>query len=355
MIKSPHVFVFIMFALATLIGFLLDLIGVQEANLIMVYILAVIIIAIYTHSYRVMIYSPFVVVALFNFFFTEPRYTFSTEDNQYPFTFAMMFLITIISTSMTIRFKNQIELNELLVEEKQAIQLRAHTEQLKATILKSISHDVRTPLMSISGTLETALINKKLSDSTRDTLLSGAYEDSLWMIRMIENILAVTKIQDERLTINADIESVDDIVVDVIRRFDKHRKNRHVLTEIPERVLMVRVDPNLIVQVLMNLLENAVKHAKEGGDIVLSVKAEADEVVFSVEDDGPGVSSLDLPHMFELFYTGHGDGSRGLGLGLAICKSILEAHDSQLTYSTSRFQGAKFTFKLALIEEAANE
>ncbi len=345
----------IILLIATVISVFLDFLGVQEANLVMVYILAVLLIAIYTHDYVIMIVTPVTVVLLFNFFFTEPRLTLSTEDSQYPFTFAMMFLISLVSTTLTVRFKNQVNINNQLKDEKQLIELKVQTEQLKGNILKSISHDVRTPLMGISGALESVLVNERMHEVSKKRLLNDAYEDTLWMIRLIENILEITRIQDGRLVVTKEQEVVDDLIAEVMRRMKRYRGKRQLTSVLPDDIVSISVDSQLLIQVMINLVENAIRHTKESGTVLLSATLENQYVVFSVEDDGPGVNAHDLPHIFDLFYTSRNDGARGLGLGLAICKSILQAHDSELDYSISRYGGAKFMFRIALVEGVNNE
>jgi len=346
-IKSILIFIMII-AIATIINSIFDSFGVHDSNLIMVYILAVILIAVFTEGYFLTLLGPLTVVLLFNFFFTEPRLTFSTYDTQYPLTLLIMLIISLIATILTTRLKKEILLSKQVTEEKQKVEMQAHSENLKSNILKSISHDVRTPLTSIIGCIETVLENDSLSEDVKRQLLIDAYDDTTWMIRLIENILNVTKIQDGRLNLSLNEETIDDIISEAVKRTKKIIKTRKLLIELPNELVTVNVDIQLIVQVLINLIENAVNHTSKNGVISVSSLVNDTTVLIAVEDNGSGINPLDAPHIFEMFYTSVQDGSRGIGLGLSICRSIIVAHGGTIQIDESELNGAKFTFSLPL-------
>lgn len=344
---SIALFIIIM-VIATAISTLLDFYGVHESNLIMIYILAVIIIAIFSNHYAYNIVSPFVVVILFNFFFTEPRLTLSTYDPQYPLTFLIMITISMIASTLTLRLKTQTEISERILKEKQAVEIKAHSENLRSNILKSISHDLRTPLTSINGCLETLIETKNLDKATRIQLLKDAQDDTNWMIRLIENILNISKIQDNRLFLKRQEETLDDIVSEAMKRINKMKEHRTIKVTLPKDVVTVDVDIHLITQVFINLLENAINHTEIDGTINVRIDNTSEYVLFAIEDDGPGIKALDQPHIFELFYTAKNDGARGIGLGLSICKAIVEAHKGKIDVEKSTLGGARFKFMLPI-------
>ncbi|MFU8786349.1 MAG: sensor histidine kinase, partial [Candidatus Izemoplasmataceae bacterium] len=157
------------------------------------------------------------------------------------------------------------------------------------------------------------------------------------------------------LAIKFEKEAVDDIITEAVKRTKKLTVNRKLISKLPHSLIIVEVDIHLMTQVLINLIENAVNHTSDHGKIVISTEIESNKIRFNVEDDGTGVSALDKPHIFEMFYTNKHDGARGIGLGLSICKSIIEAHNGTISVSDSQYNGAKFSFTLPIGEVITNE
>lgn len=350
-----HFAVFIAFiGIATLINLFLYTFGAHEANLTMIYLLAVLLIAIYTQSYSYSVITPFMVVLLFNFFFTEPRFTFSIYDPQYPLTFFIMLAIALITSTLTVKLKAQKEYSQNILRQKQASDIKAHTEKIRSNILRSISHDLRTPLTTISGGIETVMNTKHLSETKKDALLEDIYDETQWLMRLIENILNLTKIQEGRINLQKDYESIDDILTEPVKRVKGIVGKRKIKVNLPEEMLVVALDINLIVQVFINLIENSVKNSDDHTNIVLTARKKGSTIEFSVTDEGQPIDAKDVEHIFKVFYTSKHDGSRGIGLGLSICKAIIELHDGTIWYERTE-NGNRFLFNIPMKEDEADE
>jgi two-component system, OmpR family, sensor histidine kinase KdpD len=236
---------------------------------------------------------------------------------------------------------------ETLANEKETAKNETKREKYKSDLLRSISHDIRTPLSGITGAAEALLYNLKDEDSKR--LIKGIYDDSLWLNQMVENILSLTKIQEGSLPVNKKLEAVEEIIGASVKYSSKFLGKHHILVEIPDSVLFVAMDARLIMQVLNNLIENAVKYSVESDEIKIEVAANKDFVWFSVTDHGMGIKTEDLTKVFDLFFVSddsHTDAKRGNGLGLAICKAIVNAHGGKIIAENNINGGATIRFSL---------
>ncbi|MGN0287641.1 MAG: ATP-binding protein [Atopobiaceae bacterium] len=233
---------------------------------------------------------------------------------------------------------------------REQAELRAKDEQLRANLLRSISHDLRTPLTSIYGNADILLSCGSTMDAgERQKLLTGIRSDASWLESMVENLLAITKISDGSVQLNKDVELVDDIVEEALRHVSPQLSQHQLTVEPTTDVLLVNVDARLMVQVVVNLVNNAVSHTQAGSHIRIGAHAEGPWVVVSVSDDGPGVPEADRDRIFETFYTvgkGLADSRRSVGLGLSLCKSIVEAHGGTIGMTPNVPRGSVFWFKL---------
>ncbi len=239
--------------------------------------------------------------------------------------------------------------NEKNAREKEAAAVLAENERLRANLLRSISHDLRTPLMSITGNAGALLANeKRYSEETRHRLYSDIYEDSLWLTDLVENLLASTRLEGGAANLRLSSELIEDIFAEAAAHV--HVDARHTVTiEPPSEMLMVRVDSKLIVQVIVNLIGNALKYTPSGSTIRLSAKQNDPFVIVSVEDDGPGISPEEKEKIFEMFYVGDNTASSGrksLGLGLALCRTIVNSHGGKIWVEDNNPHGAVFSFTL---------
>lgn len=243
--------------------------------------------------------------------------------------------------------------------EKEQAAIIAHNEQIRANLLRSISHDIRTPLTSISGNASTLLSNyDQLDDETRNQIFSDIYDDSEWLIDLVENLLSISRIDDGRMQLHLSAENVNDVIEEALRHLDKNAEQHHISAEISDDLLLVKMDARLITQVVINLVNNAIKNTPVGSEICVASCEEKNYAVISVSDNGPGIPDDVKPHIFEMFYTGQNkiaDGRRGLGLGLALCRSIVEAHGGSISLTDNDPTGCRFTFTLPKEEVSVDE
>ena len=234
----------------------------------------------------------------------------------------------------------------------------ANQERYRGNLLRAISHDLRTPLAGIMGTSE-MIMDMTGKDDPRFSLAKGIYKDADWLHSLVENILSLTRLQDGRLTLNKQPEAVEEVIGAAVLTIGKRAPEREIAVQIPDDLLMVPMDARLIGQVLVNLLDNAIKHTQPGEEISVAVSKDNDFAVFTVADRGTGIPEQDLPHVFQMFYTTEGkgpDAKRGIGLGLAICESIVTAHGGSIhAQNRTDGKGAEFTFTLPLKEGEAVE
>lgn len=238
---------------------------------------------------------------------------------------------------------------------EQRIKSREETvqERYRGNLLRAISHDLRTPLSGIMGTSE-MIMDMSGSDDPRYTLASAIHKDADWLHSLVENILSLTRLQEGRLIVNKQPEAVEEVLAGAIDRISKQWPEYEINVSVPDELLMIPMDARLIRQVLINLLDNAVKHTPPNGEISISVvKDESTRFgVFKVSDSGSGISQEDLPHIFQMFYTSRtqlADAKHGIGLGLTICDAIIRAHGGSIE-ARNRLDrtGAEFTFTLPL-------
>ena len=239
---------------------------------------------------------------------------------------------------------------EELVKEKEETKLEFEREQLRSNLLRAISHDLRTPLTGITGSSNLILSSyDELSREVMIDLVKEINNDSEWLIRLVENLLSMTRIESGKLEIKKNPEIVEEILSESIQHL-KSRLNNHKLTvDIPQDVLFVPMDGKLIEQVIINLVDNAVKYTPEGSVVKIKVYGNKNNVYFEISDNGPGINKNDIDHLFETFYKGNknnADSRRGVGLGLAICKSIVLAHGGDIKVRNNEAGGAKFIFTL---------
>lgn len=337
---------------ATLVGLLFSGLKIPEANIIAVYILGVLIISIITSSWMYSFLASVISVLAFNFLFTIPRFTLRAYDPSYPVTFGIMFLVALITGSLASRMK------EYARESAQAA-MQIEKEQLRADLLRSISHDLRTPLTSISGNASNLLSNEnEFSQETRMQIYGDIYDDSMWLIKLVENLLSVTRIEDGRMDLRMSAELMDEVIAEAMRHTDRNRAGRKIEVSSDEEFILGKMDARLIVQVVINLVDNAVKYTPEGAQIRIHTGKKDGMVVVSVSDTGPGIPDEQKSKVFDMFYTGTNraaDGRRSLGLGLGLCRSIIRAHGGEIWVSDNKPQGAVFTFTLPAEEVTLHE
>ena len=243
--------------------------------------------------------------------------------------------------------------------EKEESILLAENERLRANLLRAVSHDLRTPLTSIMGNADNLITSgETLDPATRAQVYHDIYNDAQWLTGMVENLLSASRMNEGKLNLNITTELMDDLIGEAVRHLGKRLDAFVFEWRKPDQLLFVRADARLIVQVILNLLDNAMKYTQPGSHIWIRTGKENGEVRVCVEDDGPGIPDDQKPHIFDLFYTSGnpaGDSRRGLGVGLALCQSILKAHDGRIWVTDRIPRGVCFEFALPEEEVTVHE
>lgn len=253
------------------------------------------------------------------------------------------------STAMAIdRWRATERQNHLLQENER--------ERYRSNLLRAISHDLRTPLSGIMGTSEMIMDMTDRADS-RYELAKEIRDDADWLHSLMENILNLTRLEDNDHALKKQPEAVEEIIGVTLERFEKRAPGRELNIKIPNELIIVPMDAKLIVQVLINLLDNSLKHTTQEQEISLTVTRQGDAACFTVADRGTGIAPEDLPYIFQMYYTSAkdaADSKKGMGLGLAICSAVVTAHGGTITAENREGGGAQFTFTLPM-EVVANE
>ncbi len=458
-------------AIASGISFGLHYMGFTDANVITVYILAVLVTSVVTDSKLCWGISSAAGVLLFNFFFTTPKFSLMAYDKGYPVTFTVMLVASLVTGSIAARMKSHarqsaqaayrtkilLDTNQMLAKaksadeifeiaadqvkkllscdtliyvgdesirsigitvdnniqksddriyypihtndtvygvigvvtdktvdtfensillsilgecalalesernarEKEASAILAEQEKLRANLLRTISHDLRTPLTSISGNAGNLLANDEIFDpETRRQIYTDIREDSEWLISLVENLLSVSRMGDGKSDIRMSAELVSDVIEEAVRRTEKNASAHKLTVKESDGILLAKMDARLIVQVLINLIDNAIKYTPNGSEIEISAAEKDNKIAITVADNGAGIADEIKPRVFDMFYTGAekiADSRRSLGLGLALCKSIVNAHGGEITVTDNEPHGAVFTFTLPKEEVEISE
>ena len=249
--------------------------------------------------------------------------------------------------------------NEKNAREKEEAAILARNEQLRANLLRAISHDLRTPLTSISGNASNLLSNGDLFDSdTKKQLYTDIYSDAMWLIDLVENLLSVTRLEQGQLNLNVSENLLEDVITEALRHVNRKATQHDIRVESEDEFLLAKMDAKLLVQVVINIVDNAIKYTPSGSDIVISTRREENLAVVSIADHGPGIPDDMKPRVFDMFYSGANriaDSRRSLGLGLSLCKSIIAAHGGTLTVGDNQPHGTVFTFTLPIGEVKLHE
>lgn len=445
--------------LATLMGYAFSRVGFTEANIIAIYLLAVLLTSMATSTRSSYILSALGSVVVFNFFFTSPRFSMRVYEDGAIMTFLIMIVAALIVGSLTDRLKSQVkqstraayrtnllfETNQMLqkaateeeifqaaqtqlhklsdrvltvhpvittggkrnstiyliktaskvygsvvmegsesleafensvllsilgecalalenmrnAREKEEAKLLAENEKLRSNLLRSISHDLRTPLTAISGNAGILLSDSEsLSPETRNQMYSDIYDDAAWLYNLVENLLAVTRIEEGRMKLNTQPQLVEEMVSEALQHISRKRSEHTITVFHQDELLLAKCDARLIVQVIINLVDNAIKYTPFGSHIEITTKGEEGRAVVSVSDDGPGISDDEKERIFQMFYTGSNpiaDSRRSLGLGLGLCKSIITAHGGVISVADHQPNGTVFTFTVPSGEVEVHE
>lgn len=334
-------------AIASIVSTILFYFSNNVINVSIIYILAIILIARSTNCYGAGILASAYSVFWVNFAYTYPYMSLNFTLTGYPLTFAGMMLISCLSSSVCILISRQ----SAQIKEKDHMLMSAEKETMRANLLRAMSHDLRTPLTTIIGSSSTYLDQEDiLSSEEKRQLLKNIEEDAQWLLNMVENLLSVTRIQADSGTVSVakTDEPLEEVISEAVERFHKRFHDIRVRVTVPDSFLMVPMDALLIEQVINNLLENAFFHSGSNAPIDLIAEIKEQTLYISIKDYGKGIAPERLATLFDGGGDGPntaGDGHKGMGIGLSICKTIINAHGGTLQASNHP-QGATFTFTL---------
>lgn len=332
---------------ASLVCFLLKPIGQGDSYVPLIFVLAVLMVSRVTSGYLYGLIASVAAVIGVNFVFTYPYYAFNFTMTGYPITFICMFAVSAITCTLT-----------TAVKQSEQIRLEGEREKMRANLLRAISHDLRTPLTSIVGSANLAMEETDLSMEERNHLLSEIREEAEWLNNIVDNILSITRFGDRVQSIHKEPEIVEEVVEEAVHKFRRQfsAESIGIKVSMPEEILIVPMDAMLIEQVLINLMLNAANHGGDVHEIRISVEEDVHKIRFRVTDDGRGIAPELLPVLFDdarLYDTWNesGDANRFMGIGLSVCKTILEAHGGSVRASNLPEGGAEFEFYLPYTKE----
>lgn len=243
--------------------------------------------------------------------------------------------------------------------DKEEAAVMAKNEQLRANLLRAISHDLRTPLTSISGSAGNLMANyQKMDDATRVQTFTDIYDDSMWLINLVENLLAVTRIEGGRVNLNRSVELMDEVIAEALRHINRKSNEHTIRVSSNQDLLLANIDAKLIVQVIINLVDNAIKYTPSHSIIEIYTEKKGKWILVSVSDDGPGIPDEQKSRVFDMFYSGANkiaDSRRSIGLGLSLCKTIVTAHGGEIDLADHLPKGTVFTFTLPAGEVELHE
>lgn len=240
-----------------------------------------------------------------------------------------------------------------LEEERNQIALQTQRESLQANLLRAVSHDLRTPLTNINGSVGILMgKDQTLKPEVREQLYTAIDDDTNWLINMTENLLAATQLETDRTKLKTAPELLEDLFQSAVRQLDRRARDHHISVDLEDQTLMASMNAGMIQRVIINMMNNAIQYTLKDSHIILSGTRRKDWVEISVSDDGPGIPDEAKKHLFDLFYTaeqGKPDSKRGLGLGLHLCQSIVNAHGGTITVSDHAPSGTTFRFTLPAV------
>ena len=312
----------------------------------MIFVLGVFLVSWRTQGYGFGIASSLISVLAVNWAFTYPYWEFDLISPECISSAVVMLIVSTMTGALTTRLKQQ-----------EKLKAEAEKERMRGNLLRAVSHDLRTPLTSIYGSCSAIIENFDSIPRDRQLmLLKDIQSDSQWLNRMVENLLSVTRVDADKVRLSKHSVVLEELIDALLVKFHKHYPDQTVQVQIPEDFVSIPMDPVLIEQVLMNLLENAVFHAHGMRNLWLRVDLKNNKAVFCVEDDGCGIPAERMEHLFTglLDSEAPADSTRSnMGIGLSVCRTIIKAHSSELKAVNRAGGGAAFRFALEM-EELGN-
>ena len=308
----------------------------------MIFVLGVFLISLKTQGYFWGITASLLSVLAVNYAFTYPYYAFDLISPECVASALVMLIVAILTGTLTTQIKHQ-----------EKIKAETEKEHMRANLLRAVSHDLRTPLTTIYGSCSAVMENyDSLSKEQQLKLLGEMQKDSEWLIRMVENLLSVTRIDGGKVQLTKSPTVLEELIDAVLVKFRKRCPNQTVEVEIPEEFISIPMDAMLIEQVLINILENAVDHATGMTKLKLTVTTENNFAFFCISDNGCGIPADRLDKLFTGYLnqgSAPADGSRSnMGIGLSVCAAIIKAHGGEIHAENNPSGGASFSFALEL-------
>ena len=341
----------VVFLVASGSSIILQKTGVHE-HITAIFIFAVFLTSILTDGYICGIISALVGTLAVNYAYTYPFYALDFMLPGNLISAIVMMAIAVLTGMLTTQVKAH-----------EAIKAESEKERMRANLLRAVSHDIRTPLTTIYGASTTLLESgENYTEEQQKKILKGIQEDSDWLMRMVENLLSITRIDEGRIKIIKTPTVLDELIDSVMLKFHKRYPQQEVCLELPEDIVVIPMDAILIEQVIFNLLENAVLHAEGMTKLVLKVFVLGKQVVFEVSDNGCGIEKERLNgifngsyHLFEGRTPSSDSKKHNSGIGLSVCQTIVKAHDGAITAENNPVGGAVFRFSLNIEEMKESE
>ena len=334
-------------AASFVIGILFQKVDVWE-QITTLFAFSVFLISLITDGYLYGITSAILSAFIINYTFTYPYFNMDFSTSSSIISAIIMLIIAVLTGAFTTRMK-----------EWQRLKAEGEKERMRANLLRAISHDLRTPLTTIYGASSSIVENyDKLSDTQKLQMASGIKEDSEWLIRMVENLLSITRIDSGAVKLIKTPTALEELIDSVIIKFKKRYPEQYISIDIPDELVVISMDAILIEQVIINILENTIHHAKGFTKLSLRVFSIGQKAIFEIADDGCGIPHDKLDHIF----TGYTDKlesasdtqARNAGIGLSVCATIIKAHGGDITAENVKDGGAVFRFSLTM-EETTHE
>ncbi|MFT3712131.1 MAG: DUF4118 domain-containing protein [Archangium sp.] len=306
-----------------------------EPDVVMLYLLVVVVAATRFGRGPALVASALSVLA-YDFFFVTPNFTFAVADERHLVTFATLFIVGLSISA--------------LADAARAHALKAHTEELKSSLLSSVSHDLRTPLAAITGAATTLRDRgNDLQPGQRNELIGAICDEAERLERLVGNLLDMSRLQSGVLEVKREWVPLEEVIGAALGHVEAQLGERPVHVQLPPTLPLVPVDSVLLEQVFTNLLDNASRYTPQKSAVTISARQVGEAVEVNVDDEGPGLEPGTETRVFEKFFRGKKVTSAGAGLGLAICRGVIEVHGGTLTASRAPSGGARFTLTLPLV------
>lgn len=327
----------------------IDKVAKTNALIPAIFALAVFLVSLVTDGYFFGILSSIISVFALNFAFTFPYFKFNFSIPENLASAIIMLVLTVITSTLTTKIK-----------QTEKMRAESEMEKMRANLLRAVSHDLRTPLTTIYGSSATIVEGfDYLSKEQVCQLADGIQEDAQWLIGMVENLLSVTKIGDEKVVVKKTETVLEELIDAVLIRFKKRYPNQEIELDIPDEFICIPMDVVLIEQVIVNILENAVKHAYGMDKLKLKVYVMEKKAIFEISDNGCGIAKEKIDTIFQGYFEKKQDvpvdnHKSSMGIGLSVCASIIKAHEGEISVKNLEGGGCCFMFSLNLDEFALN-